>query len=450
MKQIVFFLLVLVFLVACSAEAVPETAVSTPFPATATRTPTTTPVPFQPTKSIESTPTPEPTLAAIYAPPDLNYLAAEIEKTLNNFEGIASYVVVDLSNGERIEHNPDVAIAGMSLIKIPILIETFAALDNPPDIEQTKLLTQTTSLSSNFAANLLLKTVIGPNDTHVGGDRVTEAMRELGVYNTFIAVPYDLDPRPDRQNTYLTPANQRTDLTTKADIYRQTTVGDLAELLLMLYDCAENDNGRLREAYPQTLTQLECQEILDLMQLNDLVQLLEAGLPNDVSIAHKIGYIDDTYGDASIIYSPNRDYLLVLSLYAPDYLEWAIASPLFAQISALAFAHFNDPQAYAEAILAQPPVLQATTTPLAPPDKLAAIVAGTQGIGLTLRDVPAGNEITILPEGSVVYLLDDAPTELNNVLWRNVILVSGENRVGWCRLFGNRLRSGHSNRTLVS
>ena len=427
MKQTVFFLVVLTFLAACSAEVETETAVPTQLPPTPTRTPTTTPVPFQSTTA--PTPSPEATIQTVHQPPSIDYLAAEIEKTLAEFDGVASYVIVDLSNGDRIEHNPDVAIAGMSLIKIPILIETFVALDRVPDIEQTKLLTQTTSLSSNFAANLLLKTVIGPNDTHIGGDMVTDAMRNLGIYNTFIAVPYDLDPRPDRQNSYLTPANQRTDITTKADIYRQTTVGDLAELLLMLYDCAENDNGRLRETYPQTLTQAECQEILKLMQLNELVQLLEAGLPEDVPIAHKIGYIDDTYGDASIVYSPNGDYLLVLALYTPNYLEWAIASPLFAEISELTYTHFNDPQAYSADVLAQPPKLAATSTPVAVPEQPAAVVVGTQGIGLTLRDAPAGIELTVLPEGSVVYLLDEAATELNGISWRNVMTIDGE--YGW-------------------
>ncbi len=426
MKQIFLFIVFACLLVACSGEVVEETAVPTQTQLP-TRTPTTTPVPFQPTS--EPTPFLQETPDTAYAPPSLDYLAAEIEKSLADFDGVASYVVVDLSNGERIDHNPDVAIAGMSLIKVPILIETFVALDNPPDIEQTKLLTQTTSLSSNFAANLLLKTVIGPNNTHIGGDMVTEAMRKLGIFNTFIAVPYDLDPRPDHQNTYLTPANQRTDLTTKADIYRQTTVGDLAELLLMLYQCAEENNGRLREVYPQTLTQTECQNILELMQLNELVKLLEAGLPEGVSIAHKIGYIDDTYGDVSIVYSPNGDYLLALSLYTPQYLEWAIASPLFTQISELAYAHFNDPQAYSEAILAQPPVLSATPTPPTIPDRPAAIVAGTQGIGLTLRDTPAGNEVAILPEGSVVYLLDNEPSQANGIQWRKVTTIAGDS--GW-------------------
>ncbi len=434
-KQFLLLLVVLGVLVACSSEVRVETAVSTPSPSPQPPSPPTqtaslipilptAPVPeASSTKAVTSTPLPP------YTPPEMGYLAAEIENILADFVGVSSYVVVDLSTGERIESNPDVAIAGMSVIKIPILIETFRTLDRPPDVEQTKLLTQTTSLSSNFAANLLLKTVVGPNDTYIGADRVTESMRALGIYNTFIAVPYDLDPRPNQPNTYLTPANQRTDITTKADIYRQTTIGDLAALLQLLYECAEKDNGRLRDRYPQTVTQTECQEILTLMQLNELVKLLEAGLPEDVPITHKLGYIDDTYGDVGIIYAPNGDYLLALALYTPDYLEWAIASPLFQNISTATYAHFNDLQAYSADILANPPLLQPTPVFIPTPDKPAALVVGTRGIGLILRDVPAGNELAILPEGSVVYLLDDAPTTVNNVLWRNILTPSGE--LGW-------------------
>lgn len=61
---------------------------------------------------------------------------------LADFDGISSYVVVDMKTGDRIARNEDVAIAGMSLLKIPILVETYRVLDRPPDVEQTKLITQ--------------------------------------------------------------------------------------------------------------------------------------------------------------------------------------------------------------------------------------------------------------------------------------------------------------------
>lgn len=416
-------------LTACATARVdPTTAVTPTATPTSSATPSATAVSTannEPTISVTTT---SPT-ATPFASPNIQYLAAAVEQTLADFDGVSSYIIKDLNTGDTISHNADVAIAGMSLVKIPILIETYRALDNPPGIEATKLLTQTTALSSNFAANLLLKTVVGPNDTYAGADILTASMRQLGAFNTFITVPYDLEPRPDQINSYLTLANQRTDVTTLADPFRQTTMGDLALLLEMIYTCAETGNGRLTDTYPATITQTECQEILLLMQQNELVALLEAGLPAETTFAHKIGYIDDTYGDIGIVYSPNGDYLVALALYTPNWLEWAIAEPLFTEIARQSYAHFNDPDAYTADILAQPPTLEATAVPQPTPAYPQAIVFGTQGIGLTLRDTPGGNELAILPEGSVVSLLDTEATEWNTVFWRQIATSDGQ--TGW-------------------
>ncbi len=149
-------------------------------------------------------------------------------------------------------------------------------------------------------------------------------------------MPFYADPKPDRPLTYLTPANQRTDISARPDIHRQTTTGDLAEMLEMIYTCAEYGRSPLLTLYPNEITQEECRDMLAMLELNDLVKLLEAGLPPGTVIAHKLGYVGETYGDAAIIYSPARTYILVLALYAPGWLEWDIVSPLFARISALA------------------------------------------------------------------------------------------------------------------
>jgi beta-lactamase class A len=435
------FILIL-FIVACQpTPAATPVVTTTPIPATPSATATATAVATHippPATPIPPTPTATP-----FAPPDLQYLAAAIEQRLAEFHAdgrsVSSYVIVDLATGDRFSHNPDVAIAGMSLVKIPVLIETYRALDAPPGIETTKLITQTTALSSNFAANLLLRTVIANAgaanadsvgaDTYAGADILTESMRRLGAYNTFISVPIDMEPRPGQMNTYLTPANQRTDITTLADPFRQTTIGDLTLLLEMLYECAETGNGRLRTTYPDTITQAECQEIMTMLQLNELVLLLEAGLPPNTTFSHKIGYIDDTYGDLGIVRSPAGDYLIALALYSPQWLEWAIASPLFRDISQLTYDHFNNPAAYDPAVLAQPPALANTPTPAPTPAYPQAIVFGTSGIGLTLRSAPGGSEVAILPEGSVVSLLDTAVTEQNGLRWQQIQTSSGQ--TGW-------------------
>lgn len=60
-----------------------------------------------------------------------------------------------------------------------------------------------------------------------------------------------------------------------------------------------------------------------------------------------------------------------------------------------------------------------TATPT--PVLCRAIVEGTSGNGLTLRDAPGGAEVGILPEATFVTLLqDEPPQEANGLTWRKV------------------------------
>lgn len=68
-------------------------------------------------------------------------------------------------------------------------------------------------------------------------------------------------------------------------------------------------------------------------------------------------------------------------------------------------------------------------TPTATPVICRAIVDGTAGGGLTLRETPGGEEVTVLPDGTIVNLLDTEPVEADNYTWRNVRTVAREE--GW-------------------
>lgn len=81
-----------------------------------------------------------------------------------------------------------------------------------------------------------------------------------------------------------------------------------------------------------------------------------------------------------------------------------------------------------------PPTVTATSsiiesTATATPVICRAIVDGTSGNGLTLRDVPGGQEVAILPDGSVLTVLEDAAIESGGFSWRKVRLVGGDE--GW-------------------
>ena len=74
-----------------------------------------------------------------------------------------------------------------------------------------------------------------------------------------------------------------------------------------------------------------------------------------------------------------------------------------------------------------PDLSQPTPTPT--PLICRAIVDGTSGNGLTLRDTPGGSEVAILQDGTILTLLDDAPQQANDFTWRYVRLVGGDE--GW-------------------
>ncbi len=268
--------------------------------------------------------------------PDLEILSRLIEHRLSDFDGIYSVFVIDLQSGQTLGINQDIAYSGMSIAKIPIMVEAFRTLDRPPNVEETKLLTETMVESGNYVANLLLDLIAGEDNGMLGAEKVTQSMWHLGLINTFIAVPFEelLD------GTYATPANQRTDVTTRPDTKIQTTAEDMGILLEMIYQCAAG-GGTLMAAYPGEITQNECLLMLEMMNQNRIGSLIEGGVPEGTSVAHKHGWAAETHGDAGIISTPGGDYVLVEYLYYPGWLEWAISSPLMADISRATYNFFN-------------------------------------------------------------------------------------------------------------
>ncbi|MFN2135398.1 MAG: hypothetical protein ACK2UK_05550 [Candidatus Promineifilaceae bacterium] len=107
------------------------------------------------------------------------------------------------------------------------------------------------------------------------------------------------------------------------------------------------------------------------------------------------------------------------SVEAPGMVEEGV---VLATITPTAFLEQFPPTATPGSVIAEP---TATVTPII----CRAIVEGTSGNGLTLRDVPGGTEISILPDGSVLTVLEDAPVESGGFVWRRVRLVGGDE--GW-------------------
>jgi beta-lactamase class A len=272
------------------------------------------------------------------APPlQMRHLEEMLKALLAGFDGVPSIFVKDLQTGEELEINPDVAYAGMSVLKIAVMMETYRALDEPPDPEQTRLLTETMTLSGNFTANLLLRDIVGGGDAYQGVENLTASMRHLGLINTFMAAPYDETAPPP---AIVTPANSRTDLNANPDPYMQTTAREVGLMLEMIYQCSRG-GGALMVAYPGAFTPEECQQMLDIMSQDHTDSMIEAGLPPGTKFARKHGWIGDTHADAAIVFSPGGDFILVVYLYRPQWLEWDVSNPLVQRIATATYNYFN-------------------------------------------------------------------------------------------------------------
>jgi len=274
-------------------------------------------------------------------PPDLDILEQLIRPLLDDHEGmIPGIFVKDLQTGDELEINAGVAYAGLGVLKIAILEETYRVLDLPLDPDTSDWLSDTMgATSNNFKANLLLRDIIGNGDGYQGTENLTASMRHLGLVNTFIAAPYD----EDVSLTIVTPANSGADITTEPDSYMQTTPLDMGLLLEMIYQC-NHGGGALMAAYPGAFTVDECKQMIEWMNMNHIDSLTETGVPVGTKVAHKHGFTGDTHADAALVYSPGGDFVLVVFLYRPQWLEWEESAPLIANIATATYNYFNPVQ----------------------------------------------------------------------------------------------------------
>ena len=274
-------------------------------------------------------------------PFDMTMLADSIQGEIQAFNGLGSFFIMDLNTGEELGINQDIALSGLSVVKIAILLETYRALDFEPNSDQRKLIDETAIVSGNYSANLLLDIVAGQDNAYLGVDILTESMQRLGLENTYIVTPYEEPDRPGK-GSRSTPANSSFDITTNPDPTMQTTAEDMGTLLSMIYFCAKG-GGTLLAVYPEQLTPAECQAVIDVLSLNVEGNLIRFGTPEGTHVAHKHGWAGNTHGDAGIVFSPGGDYVIVEYLTDPnsDWLVHDISFPILREVSREVYNYFN-------------------------------------------------------------------------------------------------------------
>jgi beta-lactamase class A len=269
---------------------------------------------------------------------------------LSRFDGITEVYILDLQTHQEIhfayqggeELRPEIAFTAASTMKVPIMISTFRRVQGPLPPQVKTLLEQMIERSENDPADRLMELMM---DRNLGPLEVTADLKKLGLSNTFLAGYFY--PGAPLLQAFVTPANQRTDVTTKPDRYNQTTVTEMAMLMDDLYQCAANGGGTLLAVFPDEITQDECRQMINLLTLNDIPLMLQGGLPEGTRIAHKHGWITESdgyqhmLGNTGIIYTPGGNYIMSVFMYHPVQLIFDPANKLVMDMSQATYNYFN-------------------------------------------------------------------------------------------------------------
>jgi beta-lactamase class A len=269
---------------------------------------------------------------------------------LDGFDGLAELYMMDLQTQEELHFavnngadvSGDVAFSAESTIKIPIMVSIMRRVPEPMPKDITDQLELMIEQSSDDAPDYLMQKVI---DKATGPLMVTEDMQNLGFNNTFLAGYFYLGAPLLKR--IVTPANQRTDISTDPDSYNQTTPTDMGMLLNDIYECSQTGGGTLVAVFPGQITQEKCRTMITYLTRNKTPVLIQAGLPDTAQIAHKHGWITSNDGlihticDAGIVYSNGGNYIMTIYMYHPTQLLFDPANQLVAQLSNAVYNYFN-------------------------------------------------------------------------------------------------------------
>jgi len=271
---------------------------------------------------------------------------------VNEFDGEVEIYLQDLKSGSEMQLayrdgellTPDIAFSADSTIKIAVMIAAYREMAEPASAEVTQLVQEMIAMSDNVSTDNLMREVLSPT---LGPLTVTSTVRELGLQSTFLDGMFYVGA-PLLTGGITTPANSRQDVFTDPDPYNQTTPTEIGLLLADIYQCAQNDGGSLVAAFPGEITPSECRSMISFLTQNRIGVLIEAGLPDGTQIGHKHGWAIDpldglmhTVGDASLIYTPGGNYVLVIFIHATNQIVWDNANQLYADLSRAVYNFYN-------------------------------------------------------------------------------------------------------------
>ncbi len=298
---------------------------------------------------------------AAAARPTLNNLQVLMKQiiTTSGFDGAIGVYMLDLQNGQEIHFaldqgqeipvEPDVAFTASSTMKIPILVSYFVQHGKAPvDPSVGAKIENMIHASDNPSADAVMAEL----DPDTGPLVVTQYMKQLGLDSTFIAGFFA--PGSPLLQRFVTPANQRADISTTPDPYNQTTPSDMGMLLEDVYQCAQSGGGALVAAFPDKMDEDVCKQIVNYLASDKIGIMIEAGVPEGTVVAHKHGWVTDPatgldhdWSDAGIVYTPGGNFVLSIYSWHPVQLVFVDVGDriginhLFANLAQSVYNYFN-------------------------------------------------------------------------------------------------------------
>ena len=250
-------------------------------------------------------------------------LTEAITTMATRWEGIVGIYVVNLDTDEVVANlNENTVFSGASVMKVPILIHAYTQIKSF-DQKQISWMRRMIIDSDNIAANRMLATSMngeGTESAYQGAQNMNEMFKALGLEHTYQNLPYEAREYLIGTLNYTIkggPKEEGPAPHTDADPMLRTTPREMSTVFHALYQCGQG-NGPFLELYPETMTPERCTEILLLLRENADYTRMIRGLPDDVVVSHKSGWIEDMQADVGIVTTPtNQHYLMAIYVYRP-------------------------------------------------------------------------------------------------------------------------------------
>lgn len=252
---------------------------------------------------------------------NLEDLKVDIETYLATQPGSYSVYIEDLNTGESLSVNGEELYPPASIFKVPfamlvvqdiergnVSFETVLTLQDYHKMYATDVLAGYPAGSQFTVRNLIDRMLTYSDNT------------ALNILYNHLYIEVDINARLQKdlnlRQTTLSPY--------------QTTSTDIGHVFKDLY-------------LAQILSKQNSEFILALLTNNPFYKntRIDAGLPQDVSLAHKIGNLDTTCQDAGIVYSSTGDYIIVI---LNQYVSYTAADNTMSEVSRMTYRHFEKPK----------------------------------------------------------------------------------------------------------